>query len=95
LLLFETTLPVRYYLPPADIHQEMVPSQTRTVCPYKGVATWWSTRIGNQLVEDIAWSYPSPIPENPRIAGLICFRNERVDLTVDGEQLERPVTPWS
>ena len=44
---------------------------------------------------DIAWSYPSPVPENPRIAGLICFRNEWVDLVVDGERLERPVTPWS
>jgi hypothetical protein len=31
----------------------------------------------------------------PRIAGLICFRNERVGLTVDGQRLERPVTPWS
>jgi hypothetical protein len=27
--------------------------------------------------------------------GLVCFRNERVDLTVDGQRLERPVTPWS
>jgi uncharacterized protein (DUF427 family) len=95
LLLFETTLPVRYYVPLEDVHAELVPSQTRTVCPYKGVASWWSARVGDQLVDDIAWSYPSPVPENPRIAGLICFRNERVDLTVDGQQLERPVTPWS
>jgi uncharacterized protein (DUF427 family) len=95
LLLFETSLPVRYYLPPDDVRIELVPSQTRSVCPYKGVAAWWSARIGDQMAEDIAWSYPSPVPENPRIAGLICFRNERVDLTVDGQRLERPVTPWS
>ena len=95
LLLFETTLPVRYYLPPDDVQIELVRSQTRSVCPYKGVATWWSGRIGDRVAEDIAWSYPSPVPENPRIAGLICFRNERVDLTVDGQRLERPVTPWS
>jgi uncharacterized protein (DUF427 family) len=95
LLLFETTLPVRYYLPAGDMRIELMPSATRSVCPYKGVASWWSARIGDRLVEDIAWSYPSPIPENPRIAGLICFRNERVHLIVDGEQLERPVTPWS
>jgi uncharacterized protein (DUF427 family) len=90
-----TTLPVRYYLPPDDVRIELVPSQTRSVCPYKGVATWWSARIGDRVAEDIAWSYPSPIPENPRIAGLICFRNEWVDLTVDGQRLERPITPWS
>jgi uncharacterized protein (DUF427 family) len=95
LLLFETTLPVRYYLPPDDVRIELVPSRTRSSCPYKGVARWWSARIGTRELEDIAWSYPTPIPENPRIARLICFRNERVDLTVDGERLERPVTPWS
>jgi uncharacterized protein (DUF427 family) len=95
LVLFETTLPVRYYLPPEDVRIELVPSETRSVCPYKGVATWWSAQIGDRVLEDIAWSYPTPIAENPRIRGLVCFRNERVDLTVDGERLDRPVTPWS
>jgi len=95
LVLFETSLPTRYYLPPDDVRVELVPSETESTCPYKGVASWWSARLGDRLVEDIAWSYPSPVPENPRIAGLICFRNERLDLTVDGERLERPVTPWS
>lgn len=95
LLLFETSLPVRYYLPAADVRVELLRSTTQSVCPYKGVATWWCARVGDKVVEDIAWSYPSPVPENPRIAGLICFRNERVDLIVDGERLERPVTPWS
>ena len=95
LVLFETTLPVRYYLPVEDVRVELVASATRSVCPYKGIATWWSTRIGDTLLEDIAWSYPSPVPENPRIAGLICFRNERVDLTIDGHRTERPLTPWS
>jgi uncharacterized protein (DUF427 family) len=47
------------------------------------------------VVDDVVWSYPSPIPENPRIAGLMCFFNEKVDLVVDGERVERPVTPWS
>jgi uncharacterized protein (DUF427 family) len=95
LVLFETTLPVRYYLPPEDVRVELLPSDTRSVCPYKGVASWWSARVGDRLLEDVAWSYPRPVPENPRIAGLICFRNERVDLTVDGERSERPLTPWS
>ena len=72
-----------------------MPSQTRSICPYKGVAAWWPARIRDRVVEDIAWSYPLPAPENPRIAGLIRFRDERVDLTVDGQRLERPVTPWS
>lgn len=94
-LLFETTLPIRYYLPPEDINVDLTRSDTRSVCPYKGEATWWSTSIGDRAIDDIAWSYPSPIPENPRIAGLVCFRNERIDLFVDGELQQRPVTPWS
>ena len=95
LLLFETTLPVRYYLPADDVRVELLPSETTSSCPYKGHASWWSARIGDRVVDDVAWSYPSPVPDNPRIAGLICFRNETVDLTVDGELQERPLTPWS
>jgi uncharacterized protein (DUF427 family) len=95
LLLFETALPVRYYLPPEDVRAQLLPSTTASTCPYKGVAVWWSARSGDRVLDDVAWSYPAPVPENPRIAGRICFRNERVDLVVDGERLERPQTPWS
>lgn len=95
LLLFETTLPVRYYLPAEDVVAELLPSSTESVCPYKGVARWWSVRAGDRVIEDLVWSYPTPIPENPRIAGLLAFLNEKVDLVIDGERQERPVTPWS
>jgi uncharacterized protein (DUF427 family) len=94
-LLFETTLPPRFYLPREDVVAELVPTSTRSMCPYKGVASWWSVRVGDRVVEDLVWSYPDPIPENPRIAGLMCFYNEKVDLVVDGEPQARPVTPWS
>ena len=94
--LFETTLPTRWYLPPEDVRMDLCePSGTVTRCPYKGTARYWSVRAGGQLHRDLAWSYPDPIPENPRIAGLISFFNERVDLTVDGELQGRPHTPWS
>jgi uncharacterized protein (DUF427 family) len=95
LLLFETTLPPRYYLPREDVVAELLPTDTASTCPYKGVAEWFSVRVGDRVVEDLAWSYPRPIPENPRIAGLLCFLNEWVDTLVDGELQERPVTPWS
>jgi uncharacterized protein (DUF427 family) len=95
LLLFETSLPVRYYLPPEDVVADLQPSDTRSICPYKGVARYWSVRLGERVVDDVVWSYPAPIPENPRIAGLMCFFNEKIDLVIDGERLERPVTPWS
>ena len=94
--LFETGLPTRWYLPPEDVDQApLEPSETVTMCPYKGTARYWSVRVGDALHHDLAWSYPEPVVECPRIAGLVCFFNERVDLTVDGEPVERPRTPWS
>lgn len=94
-LLFETGLPVRYYLPRADVVAELLSSATHSTCPYKGIASWWCARVGNRIVDDLVWSYPTPIAENPRIAGLMAFLNEKVDLVVDGKRQARPVTPWS
>lgn len=95
-LLFETHLPTRYYLPFADVRSELLePSDTLTACPYKGTARYWSVRVGDTVVRDAVWNYPDPIPENPKIRDLVCFFNERVDLFVDGQQLERPRTYWS
>jgi uncharacterized protein (DUF427 family) len=95
-LLFETHLPTRYYIPQEDVRTEYLePTSHTTRCPYKGVATYWSVRIGEHLAKDVVWSYASPIPECPKITGLLCFFNERVDLYVDGELQPRPQTPWS
>jgi uncharacterized protein (DUF427 family) len=96
LLLFETWLPLRYYLPFEDVRSELlVPSDTVTMCPYKGTARFWSVAVGDQVAPDVAWSYPDPIPENPKITDLVCFFNEHVDITVDGVPQPRPQTPWS
>jgi len=66
-----------------------------THCPYKGVASYWSLRVGDKTYPDFAWCYPNPIPEIPKIENLLCFYNEKVDLYVDGEKQERPVSPFS
>ena len=97
LLLFETGLPTRYYIPKVDVRMDLlVPSDTQTRCPYKGVANYYSVKSGDKLVKDIAWYYPYPVPECPRIENLVCFYNERVDeLYVDGELQTRPQTKWS
>jgi len=96
LLLFETSLPTRYYLPFSDVRTELLEaSDTVSFCPYKGRARYWSVRVGEVLVPDALWSYPEPIPDNPKIRDLVCFFNERVDLVVDGKPLDRPASPWS
>jgi uncharacterized protein (DUF427 family) len=95
-ILFETGLPPRYYLPLGDVRLDLlVPSATTTQCPYKGTANYWSLRVDGQVLEDFVWTYRAPFPESQKIAGLIAFYNEKVDLSLDGELQERPKTPFS
>jgi uncharacterized protein (DUF427 family) len=90
-LLFETGLPVRYYLPRTHVRMDLLePSETVTHCPYKGRAQTWSARIDGALHQDVGWSYPTPLPESEKIAGLIAFYNEKVGVRVDGALQERP-----
>ena len=86
-LLDETGLPTRYYVPPEDVRTELLrPTKHETTCPFKGQASYWSAVLGDEVHEDIAWSYQTPIPEAAGIAGLLCFYNERVELAIDGER---------
>ena len=95
-LLFETGLPTRYYMPQVDLRMDLLlPSDTSTPCPYKGNAKYWSVAAGNEVFEDLVWTYPTPAPESVKIAGLACFLNEKVDLYVDGVLQERPDSPFS
>jgi uncharacterized protein (DUF427 family) len=78
LLLFETGLVTRYYLPREDIVAPIEDSDRQTICPYKGVASYY--RVGGN--KDIAWYYPEPLPGVEPIKDLVAFWNERIDLTV-------------
>jgi len=95
-LLFETGLPPRYYLPKTHVRMDVLQaSDTETHCPYKGMAEYWSVEAGGRVHEDLAWSYRMPLPESQKIAGLVSFYNERVDLYVDGVLQQRPHTKFS
>jgi len=95
-LLDETGLPTRYYLPREDVRAEVLrPSNQESVCPFKGQASYWSVDAGGAVHDGLVWSYESPIPGAEGIKGLFCFYNERVDITVDGEVQGRPETPYS
>ncbi|GAA2206860.1 DUF427 domain-containing protein [Nonomuraea monospora] len=91
-ILFETGLPVRYYLPKTDVRLDLLEhTDTATHCPYKGTADYWSVN-GKK---DLAWSYRTPLPESTRIAGLIAFYDEKLDVYVDGELQERPKSKFA
>jgi uncharacterized protein (DUF427 family) len=89
--LFETGLPVRWYMPRSEVSARLEPSGYRTVCAYKGHATHFDV-AGERAV---AWSYEDPLHDAAAVAGLVCFFDERVDITLDGRPQPRPRTPWS
>ncbi len=80
--LFETDEPPRFYFAQQDVRRDLLePSETVTASPYLGSAVWFSARIGGELHRDVAWTYRFPIPQLPRIAGLLAFRDDLVSET--------------
>jgi uncharacterized protein (DUF427 family) len=87
LVLEETRCPTRYYLPREDVRLDRLErTTTRTHCPYKGDASYWTVRVGDRVVADAAWSYEDPFPQRADIRGYLCFYTSRVDrFLIDGQ----------
>jgi uncharacterized protein (DUF427 family) len=82
-ILEETGLPTRYYLRREDVRMDLFRATTfSTECPFKGQASYWTLQLGDNIHDGIMWSYETPIPSAEGITGLMCFYNDRVDLTV-------------
>ncbi len=82
-LVFETSMPVRAYIPRGDlVAGHLAPSPTRTTSPYMGDATYWHVQAGGERFPDAAWSYELPIAEAMKAAGYVCFEGDgiRVEL---------------
>lgn len=87
-ILFETSLPPRYYLPPEDVRTDLLDkSDYVTQCPYKGDAQHWHLETNGNTVEDAVWSLPDPIGETKKVADHFCFYPNKVQVEVDGELL--------
>jgi uncharacterized protein (DUF427 family) len=84
LVVCETSLAPRLYVDPCHVRMDLLEhSTTETYCPYKGTATYWSARLGNEVVTDIAWSYEDPLPESTPLRGFLSFYESRVTLHHD------------
>jgi uncharacterized protein (DUF427 family) len=89
-LVFETGLPTRYYLPPSDLRYEHLhrSSETETACPYKGTTSYYlSATVDGTVHEDVAWCYSFPTAALLPIAGLVAFYQDKVDVHVDGQKV--------
>lgn len=83
MILFEAMLPPRYYLPMDDVRVELEPTDTHTVCAYKGEASYWSAEVDGVRLEDVAWGYLDPLVDSEQIRGMVCFDDAQVTVSVD------------
>ncbi len=82
LLLSETGLPNRFYIPAADVRQDLLEeSDTHTVCAYKGTASYWTVSTGDRKLADAVWSYPQAEGDSAAVSGYLSFRHD--DLTIE------------
>ncbi len=88
-VLFETGLPVRFYIRKTDINLKLLKATDhQTGCPYKGTASYYSVVSNGNILENIAWTYPFPNPEASKIKDMIAFYTEKMDeVYIDGKKL--------
>ncbi|MFD1811459.1 DUF427 domain-containing protein [Rhodococcus gannanensis] len=91
-ILFETALdPVLYVSPTHVLTEYLRPSDLTTYCNYKGPATYWTAVVGDTIVENVAWSYESALPESSAIGGFLSFDPSKAE--VRAELPARPREP--
>jgi uncharacterized protein (DUF427 family) len=72
--------PPRYYFPRGDVRMDrLTPSATRTSCPFKGEASYFSLELGNGPVPDAAWTLETPYDEHADLKQRIAFYSEKLD----------------
>ncbi|BCJ44647.1 hypothetical protein GCM10010168_14600 [Actinoplanes ianthinogenes] len=66
-----------YYFPRASVRDDiLIPSDTHTVCPWKGKASYYSLRADGQTAADAAWYYPDPKPDAAAVRDRVAFRRD-------------------
>ena len=79
--LYETSRPPDVYVSRDHVRMGLLcPSATKTYCPYKGWATYWTASVGARSIADVAWCYEEPHPPCAPVAGLLSFDPRLVDL---------------
>jgi len=84
LVVYETALEPKLYVDPRHVRTDLLEkSATVTYCPYKGTASYWSFRSGDEVVADVAWTYEDPLPESLPLRASLSFDGSRVTLRHD------------
>ncbi len=63
-----------HYFPRESVDPAFIqPSQTHTICPWKGTASYYTLVVDGEENPDAAWYYPAPKPAASQIAGRVAF----------------------
>lgn len=63
-----------HYFPPESINNQLFnKSDTKTTCPWKGQANYFTLAVDGQLNMDAAWTYPEPKKEAEEIKNYVAF----------------------
>ncbi|HYV67182.1 MAG TPA: DUF427 domain-containing protein [Myxococcales bacterium] len=83
-VLYESGFAPRWYVPRQDVDQSaLTPVDGQTFCPYKGLASYYD--VGPH--QRAAWSYVEAWTEVARVAGMVSFEPDLVDVHLDGRKL--------
>jgi uncharacterized protein (DUF427 family) len=88
-LVKETSHPPVYFIPPEDVNGALLrPSRKVSFCEWKGEAVYYDVVAGDRVIENVAFSYPSPNEHFEKIRHWISFYAGPMDeVTVDGEHV--------
>jgi uncharacterized protein (DUF427 family) len=86
-LLHESQILPVLYVPEDDVRMELLePTETHTFCPFKGTASYWSIRVGDEVAEDAVWGYPEPNEESSWLRGHVAFYWDKLDAWYDEDE---------
>lgn len=90
-VLFETGLPARFYIPKTDVWTNFLePTNHKTHCPYKGTASYYSVKTDKTELKNVVWTYPYPNAGVQEIQNLLAFYTEKIDeVYVDGVRMPK------
>jgi len=62
------------YFPPETVNRQFFkPSETHTVCGWKGLASYYTVAVDGAENKDAAWFYPEPLPAASQIKDYVAF----------------------
>jgi uncharacterized protein (DUF427 family) len=88
LRVLETSQPPAFYIPERDVRLELIrPNPRRTVCEWKGEASYVDVAVRGNVVDAAGWRYEEPVPAFEALRGHYAFYAQLLDCSVDGERV--------